>query len=289
MRIRRSFDSALFYRAILIGAALLVPRSEREEWLAEWTSELWYLLHASGPVTDSCAQFSRSISRFCMGSFRDAVWLRRNNPDSRRNEVPWLRSPIQCVGFLAFLAGLTSAIALLESVLQPPYTGRQFMLGQLFVLATALLILPATTTFALGEYPAVLYSPTRTARLHRWIFLGTKVALILPIVFCGTLDLGPIIASAGIRPQATLIGYVLAFRWVLIDQRRRCPVCLQLLTNPIRIGQPSHIMLDWYGTELMCSRGHGLLHVPETPTSSYSTQRWLHLDSSWRSLFLLTK
>jgi hypothetical protein len=285
MRNRRRFHSALIYRAILISAALLVRRSEREEWLAEWTSELWYFLHAGGPVPDSPTEFSLSIARFCLGSFRDAMWLRRNNPDSTRNELLWLRSPVQCVAFLVFWAALTSLIAFLESVLQPPYTGRQFMLGQLLVLGTALLILPATTTFALGEYPSTLDSPTRAARLHRWLFLGIKVALILPIVFCGTLDLGPIIASAGIRPQATLIGYVLVFRWALIDQRRRCPVCLDLLTNPIRIGQPSHIMLDWYGTELMCSKGHGLLHVPETPTSSYSTQRWLQLDSSWKSLF----
>ncbi|MGI9070938.1 MAG: hypothetical protein ACR2JB_06345 [Bryobacteraceae bacterium] len=285
MRSRRPFHSALISRAILIGAALLVPRSEREEWLAEWTSELWYFLHASGPDPASPPRFSRSMARFCLGSFRDTIWLRRNNPDLTRNQLPWLRSPIQCAAFLVFLAVLTSLIAFLESVLQPPYTGCQFMLGQLLVLGTALLILPATTTFALGEYPSTLHSPTRAARLHRWMFLGVKVALILPIVFCGTLDLGPIIASAGVRPQATLIGYVLAFRWALIDQRRRCPVCLRLLTNPIRIGQPSHIMLDWYGTELMCSRGHGFLHVPETPTSSYSTQRWLQLDSSWKSLF----
>ena len=90
------------------------------------------------------------------------------------------------------------------------------------------------------------------------------------------------------RPQATLIGYVLAFRWVLIDQRRRCPVCLQLLINPIRIGQPSHIMLDWYGTELMCSKGHGLMHVPETPTSSYSTQTLASPRLVLAESFLLT-
>jgi hypothetical protein len=29
---------------------------------------------------------------------------------------------------------------------------------------------------------------------------------------------------------------------------------------------------------------HGLLHVPEIPTT-YSTQRWQDLDPSWGSLF----
>jgi hypothetical protein len=285
MTLWRAFDSASIYRAVLGGAALLVPRPEREEWLTEWRSELWYLLDTCRCDPGSSTHVNWVVARFCLGSFKDAIWLRRNRPSSTRGGLLWLRSPIRCLVFLVILAVITSLCALWEGILQPPYTTRQFMLAQLGVTGIALLILPTVTTLALGEYPATLDSHTRTARLRRWIFLAIKLALILPIVFCGTLDLGPIIASAGIRPHATLIGYVLAFRWALNDQRRRCPVCLQLLINPVRIGQPSHIMLDWYGTELMCSKGHGLLHVPQTPTSSYSTQRWLRLDSSWRSLF----
>ena len=74
-------------------------------------------------------------------------------------------------------------------------------------------------------------------------------------------------------------------RWLLRDQRRRCPVCLQLLRNPVRVGQPSRNFLAWNGTELICVVGHGFLHVPELPTSWFSTQRWLYLDSSWKSIF----
>ena len=66
------------------------------------------------------------------------------------------------------------------------------------------------------------------------------------------------------------------------------PVCLRLLTNPARVGQPSRNFLAWNGTELMCSRGHGLLHVPEIATSWFSTQRWLYLDPSWNGLFCET-
>jgi hypothetical protein len=82
-----------------------------------------------------------------------------------------------------------------------------------------------------------------------------------------------------------LFGYVLAFRWILIDQRRRCPVCLRLLSHPTRIGGLSHVFLEWCGTEFICARGHGLLHVPEVATSSYGSQRWPPLDPSWSSLF----
>src|SRR5262249_932432 len=137
----------------------------------------------------------------------------------------------------------------------------------------------------LGEYPRCGDRTPWTKRSRRWIFLGIKLALILPIVFCGTLDLAPLISSSGIQPHAMLVGYVLAFRWALIDQRERCPVCLRLLTSPTRIGRPSQTFLEWYGTELMCDKGHGLLHVTEIPTSCYSAQRWLYLDPSWRSLF----
>ena len=76
-----------------------------------------------------------------------------------------------------------------------------------------------------------------------------------------------------------------AFRWALRDQRQRCPVCLRLLSNPAHVGEASRNFLAWNGTELICAEGHGLLHIPELPTSWFSTQRWLYLDPSWSALF----
>jgi hypothetical protein len=58
-----------------------------------------------------------------------------------------------------------------------------------------------------------------------------------------------------------------------------------VLTSPALIGMASQTFLEWYGTELICEKGHGLLHVPEIPNSCYSTQRWTYLDPSWRVLF----
>jgi hypothetical protein len=83
-----------------------------------------------------------------------------------------------------------------------------------------------------------------------------------------------------------VVGNVAAFRWALIDQRRRCPECLRQLAHPARIGLPSQTFLEWYGTEFVCVKGHGLLHVPEIPTVSFRTQNWMHLDRSWSGLFL---
>lgn len=122
-------------------------------------------------------------------------------------------------------------------------------------------------------------------RPKRWIFLAAKVALVLPIVLCGSVALTQIAGVIEAQPQAAIVCYFFAFRWVLKDQRRRCPVCLRLLANPVRIGQSSRFLLDWNGTELMCEQGHGLLYIPGTP-STFSGQRWLYLDPSWRSLFL---
>ncbi len=286
MSIRRFFDSALIFRAILFCAGCVVPRSERQEWISEWRAELWYLLDNPGGADSSSALVPQSVISFCLGSFQDAMWLRLNRSDSVREERLWLRSPVRCIVFIAVLAAMTLWIAYGESMLQSPYTDPQFLASSLLVLVIAVLILPITTSLSLGQYPASLHSSARSARLNRFVFLGVKIAILLPIVFCGTLALAPGIAFAWLRPQAMLIGYFFAFRWALIDQRRRCPVCLRLLTNPVRLGQASRTMLDWYGTELMCSRGHGLLYVPESPTSSYSSQTWLPLDSSWRGLFL---
>ncbi|HXB69160.1 MAG TPA: hypothetical protein VNY05_13000 [Candidatus Acidoferrales bacterium] len=148
----------------------------------------------------------------------------------------------------------------------------------------SLLILSATTPLALGEYPANHYSPPGVMRLRRWVFLVIKIALLLTIICCGSLDLASIV-SVNFYPTGWLAGLILGLRWALIDQRQRCPVCLRMLGNPTRIGGPSRTLLEWYGTELICAQGHGLLYVPEIPTSCCSTQRWQYLDPSWSSLF----
>jgi hypothetical protein len=43
-RIGDCFSLHLPHLMILRSAALLVPRPQRTEWLAEWSAELWYVL-----------------------------------------------------------------------------------------------------------------------------------------------------------------------------------------------------------------------------------------------------
>ena len=254
-------------------AAWLVPGRERNAWRAEWISELWYVIDAH-----------QSSTRFCMGAFHDAAWLRI---DDLRPKVDRLVSPGSLGRTLAFLILLTTSCVLLAFRLPQvsSVVRQQPVLAHVLNLLIALLMLPSTMRLDVNPYPDGGHFAALAERVRWWAFLAAKAVLLVPAVFFGTLDLIPIIAPAGLQPHATMIGYVLAFRWALRDQRRRCPVCLSLLSNPVQIGERSHIFLEWFGVELMCSQGHGLLYVSGAPTISFRSQQWLALDASWRGLF----
>jgi hypothetical protein len=155
----------------------------------------------------------------------------------------------------------------------------------------ALLSLPIFTAVSLGEYPMAREALRMRLILRRWLFLGAKFILVAVAVSAwssvmafgaGSTDFYPAIS------REVLIAFVLllaGFRWVLHDQRGRCPVCMRRLSHPARVGQPSWSFLGWCGIEMICSRGHGLLHIPELPTSWFGAQRWLGLDASWAGLF----
>ncbi len=160
-----------------------------------------------------------------------------------------------------------------------------------FALFLALLALPAVTSVTLGESNYSAHRPSRKITLIRWTFLGAKFALIASIAYFASLDLAYWRAST-YSPLAELFQLVwcfticlFGFRWALSDQRQRCPVCLRRVTHPAQVGLASRTFLGWNGTELMCMGGHTLLHVPSLPTSWFSGQRWLYLDTSWDFLF----
>jgi len=162
----------------------------------------------------------------------------------------------------------------------------------LFALFLAVLSLPAITAVSLGESSPSLQQTSWLGRLRRWSFLVFKIALLLPIVYFLSLDLAYGCTTLG-REQAGLVQLFSTFsmclfgmRWVLKDQRQRCPVCLRRVVHPAQVGQASRTFLAWNGTEMMCMGGHTLLHVPSLPTSWFGTQRWLYLDPSWAFLFV---
>lgn len=161
----------------------------------------------------------------------------------------------------------------------------------LFTLIVAVITLPATTALPLGEYPRLSGRLPWAVSGRRWLFLLSKISLVVPLVCLSSVDVAygiPSLSSTStqyIQLGLSYFGFLFAFRWILQDQRKRCPVCLRVLSNPARVGEASRNFLAWNGTELICAGGHGLLHIPELPTSWFSTQRWLSLDPSWGSLF----
>jgi hypothetical protein len=161
----------------------------------------------------------------------------------------------------------------------------------LFSLAAAFITLPATTALPLGEYPRHSGRLPWAMRARRWIFLSSKFVLVVPLVYLTSVDVAYGVPSLGsttaqyIQLAISFFSLLFGFRWILQDQRKRCPLCLRMLSNPARVGQASRNFLAWNGTELICAGGHGLLHIPELPTSWFGTQRWLYLDPSWGSLF----
>ena len=259
---------------MLRAASLLAPGDQRAEWLEGWQSELWYIQR-------------RGATLFCLGAFQDAVWLRRNSPRRAKRAGTNLESPLSCVVFLAMLAVLSSLAAV---CLPGPQFGprpwhvsaRDLADGWIGMLLLSSLALPPLR-LAMGpgfnRYPISWRN-----RLRRGIFLVLKFALIQPTMLCVFVFTLPI-SSIPIANLSFTASWILACRWVLIDQQRRCPVCLRLLTDPIRIGSASRTLLEWYGSESTCSRGHGLLHISEMPVSYSAKPEWLRLGDSWRGLF----
>jgi hypothetical protein len=243
------------HAAILRTAAVLVPTPARQEWLAEWNAELWYVEH--------------DATAFCLGSYRDALWLRSKSFSARR--ALRLDSPSRCILFLACLTALTLSLAELSHGLPVPAwsEAKHLAANSLWLYVESLLVLLTLNPLGIGGYPSNRNTRSLSIRLRRWGFLTGKIALVPPIMFFVS------VSVAAIFPPAVgilLAGLIFGFRWALADQQRRCPVCLHLLSDPIEIGNAAHTLFRPYGTELSCTQGHGPFHVPGTATSWCATQ-----------------
>jgi len=255
--------------AILRNAALLVPAPERAEWLAEWQAELAYV--------------RQDATAFCLGSFRDALWLRGNSFSVRRAFS--LESPLRCLLSLAGLGAMILGLAVSFRKLWLPSwsgpSGAQLAFGLLWVYLLSLLVLATLNPLALGKYPANRFAPSLVIRSRRWLFLAAKIGLLVPIVWLASVVPEPVF------PPATwmlFLGWIFGFRWALADQRRRCPVCLRPLSHAAEIGSPAHLLLEPRGTEMICARGHGSLHIPGIATTWSSTQIW-HYENAQTARF----
>jgi len=263
------------YLAILWTGARIVRESDRAEWRAEWQTELWYAMQEDG---------GGRLTSYCLGSLRDALWKRRNSGIGRHYgsvlmiahqpcfpEPPDiycphpLESPLRCLSLLGLLALLAISEALFGS--REPLSGATLLVSLLPSCAIFGPVVALTSGTALGEYPR------HRNWLRRGCFYIAKITLLLLIVAFGASDL----IGSPVEINIALAGAFLAIRWAMMDQRRRCPVCLRILDKPVRMGSGSRILLEWNGTELLCIRGHGVMHLPRSPAIWFSKPRWMSL------------
>lgn len=261
--------------AILRAGARIVPESERAEWLAEWQTELWYAMRdgAGTPLT-----------RYCLGALRDALWKRKNAGIGRHYgsvlmiangpnfpEPPViecaspLESPFRCLALLGLAALVAMSVGLFTPASELP--ADKFLLALLPFCMIFWPVVVLTSGALSGEYPH------HRNWFRRGCFLIAKTALLLLTVAFGASDL----SGFPLQLNVAMAGAFLGIRWALMDQRRRCPNCLRLLDKPVRMGSGSRMLLEWNGTELICLRGHGVMHIPESPAIWFDKPRWVSL------------
>ncbi len=125
--------------------------------------------------------------------------------------------------------------------------------------------------------------PKRSIR--RWGFFVLKTALALMVILVLGLEMlvpqTQQIISDSLGGPVLFWFYIVSCSLVLFasvsDQHARCRVCQRLLALPIRIGCPGCLLLDWSGTEFLCTQGHGMLYVPHHVSCWEEADRWVRL------------
>jgi hypothetical protein len=292
-RYQRQFDAGFLRQLdrvhawILPFAVRLVPGPKRLDWAKEWEAELWHLRHENRRVRGGALE-ALSLAH---GLMADAAWLRLDwARDSARGSAAsclWMLSAwcLLCAATEWFAAGSWHSFVRILAA--------HFFGGFIFVSVPAVFV--AVATYPLrplrcdGKH---LRAEGRLSSRARWnLFLGVKVVLTLMIGFLASV-VATIPARMVVGRYADWVELLMSalvvtvgMRWALLNQEQRCQKCLRMLSQPTRVGPPSRNFLDWNGTELVCSDGHGLLHVPEMQGSWCWYDVWVELDPGWSSLF----
>ena len=269
------------------AAACLVPRPKRLEWTREWRAELWQLRHRRRRAKVGLGELSERLS-LAYGLLADALWL----------QVDWVRETARGSASACLLRLLFSCLvcAAMEWMVVGSWLSFGRVLRSHFVAGYVFVAVPAVFV-AVATYPLrplrcdrrdIRADGSRPARARWNVFLWAKVTLTLTLGFLASIVATvPLRATIGSRAdwvELLLWAVVVTtgLRWALLNQEQRCQRCLRTLCEPTRIGPPSRNFLDWNGTELVCSNGHGLLQVPEMPGSWCWYDLWVELDAGWQ-------
>jgi hypothetical protein len=257
-------------RKLLRALSVIVPVDERAEWLRTWQAELWHN-HHRGQIAAV-----RTSANLTVGLALDAVWLRTD-----RWRQKWSGTAGLCLASLTMLLMLTIVISLVMTGEWPAL--RHYLLaqsGRFLLLAPSILFVASTTS---SRRPMLQKAESHAVdAIRRNLFFVMKTCLVLMVTFLLSAGLCQPMQAQHFRNTADVL-QVLSFaffalvglRWSFADQEQRCKRCLRLLALPARVGRPSHNLLEWNGTELICKDGHGRLSVPEIETSWRESSEWV--------------
>ncbi|HEY1895246.1 MAG TPA: hypothetical protein VGG62_03195, partial [Terracidiphilus sp.] len=98
---------------ILRSAAFLVPSDQRTEWHREWHAELWHVGRSCCATGSFSWRAQREITAFCLGSFPDALCVRRQSwlTGSRLVRMPVVPRPSLTGSASQYLCGLLAVLA----------------------------------------------------------------------------------------------------------------------------------------------------------------------------------
>jgi hypothetical protein len=276
----RIMPSALPYfdRKLLHTVERIVPAAEREEWSRAWQAELWYVHHRR---RHRGSQRFAIMTDLAVGLTRDAIWLRTENW-----RTTFTGTAVLCVASLAAFSAATLLIALafteswqaLGSYLREP-------LARCLIAAPIILFVSFSTASRRPVEQTI--SSQGVFRLKRLFFFLVKIVQVFCLTFLLSMvvcfPLHPVLPHTADLFQmfAYLLFSVAGMRWAMLDQEQRCKQCLQCLAQPSRVGNPSHNLLEWNGTEMSCKHGHGSLSVPEIETSWCQSSHWVELGHGW--------
>ncbi|HEX4320053.1 MAG TPA: hypothetical protein VHZ52_04070 [Acidobacteriaceae bacterium] len=273
---------------VLPLASRLVPAVRRADWAREWQAELWQLRHDGRRSRG--VDFSSAMS-LAYGLVADAAWLR----------LDWTRDSMR--GSAAACLYTLTAYCLLCAAMELEVAGSWHsfwhVVGAHFFGSFLFVAVPAMVA-AVGTYPlrplrcdhAHIGAKKRLSARTRWnLFLAAKIALTLILGFLATL-VATVPARMVVGKYADWVELLLAsvlvtvgLRWALLNQEQRCQKCLRMMGQPTRVGPPSRNFLEWNGMELVCTEGHGLLHVPEMQGSWCWYDVWVELEPGWGGIF----
>lgn len=254
---------------LLLRVARIVPAADRAEWSRFWNAELWCHRHATP---------TQATTDLHAGLIWDALWMRMESSRCALRGTASLCLFTLVLACLLTLVLTTCSVGSFQGVLaQLSLEYGRLLLTTPLVLLVTFLTAPRRSVHANS---ALRHLAPQRAALRRATFFVVKatslfvLAYLLSATLCTPLAVPFPNTAAFVRLLLYVVLSVLALRWSFEDQGRRCKHCLRLLSAPSRVGRPSHNLLEWSGTALICVRGHGALSIPELETSWHQTSEW---------------